>query len=360
MWGQDVPREDIEKSQITWLHLSDWHQGKEKYNKETPFNRDRVRRQLIKDIEARERIAPELEQVDFIIFSGDLAFSGQEEEYKKAKEELFNPVLQATGLSPERLFIVPGNHDLDRSTFKYLGGDLKRPFESETEVQEWLTHQKDRDHLLQPFQAFRKFVTRYTGQKHPDYATHCQWEINGKRIALLGINSALMAGRNRNNKGEVDDYGKLVIGEPQIQAFINEIETEENDIQIAVLHHPFKWLTQFDSSQVEQSLKKNFDFVLWGHQHESAVKLVQGTEGDCVIIPCGASYDRRQFANSYNFVHLDFETGQGSVYLRRWNDEQSEWIKDYNITDDDTDTNGLYRFDLGNKYNLPKKKEKFL
>jgi hypothetical protein len=65
--------------------------------------------------------------------------------------------------------------------------------------------------------------------------------------------------------------------------------------------------------------------VLRGHEHQPQVSVVHGTGGDCVIIPAGASYERRtakdpRYTNAYNLVHLDFETGQGVVYLRRWSD----------------------------------------
>ena len=94
---------------LTWLHLSDWHQ------KEKDFDRQVVLKAfLIKDIENRKTISLDLEKIDFIIFSGDVAFSGKTEEYQAAKKELFEPILKACGLGPDKLFIVPGNHDIDR------------------------------------------------------------------------------------------------------------------------------------------------------------------------------------------------------------------------------------------------------
>ena len=67
---------------------------------------------LLKDIRERTKINPELEKIDFVIFSGDVAFSGKPEQYQTAKEQLFQPILDALGLKPNQLFIVPGNHDL--------------------------------------------------------------------------------------------------------------------------------------------------------------------------------------------------------------------------------------------------------
>ena len=89
---------------ICWLHLSDWHQ------KGSDFDRKVVRDKLIADIRNRVEIDPRLEQIDFIVFSGDVAFSGQESEYKAAREYLFDQVLEATNLksTPDRLFIEIG------------------------------------------------------------------------------------------------------------------------------------------------------------------------------------------------------------------------------------------------------------
>ena len=96
---------------LTWLHLSDWHQ------KGPDFDRKVVRDALIEDLRtASRRLSSSLTQVDFVVFSGDTAFFGKPEEFVTARQNLFDPVLAALGLPPERLFMVPGNHDLNRNT----------------------------------------------------------------------------------------------------------------------------------------------------------------------------------------------------------------------------------------------------
>jgi 3',5'-cyclic AMP phosphodiesterase CpdA len=53
-------------------------------------------------------------QIDLVIFSGDLAYSGSQIEFEKARTEFIDKVLAATNLSNERLIVCPGNHDIDR------------------------------------------------------------------------------------------------------------------------------------------------------------------------------------------------------------------------------------------------------
>jgi len=308
---------------VTWLHLSDWHQKTDR-----DFDRKIVLRALLKDIRERNKISSDLEKIDFVIFSGDVAFGGKAEEYQAAKEQFFQPLLEVCGLEPEQLFIVPGNHDLDRDDFRLLPGDLKEPLSTEKDVQDWLTDNRKRSRLLEPFREFSSFISEYTKQDQPDYMNIKIINIIDKKLALLGLNSAWMCGRNEENNG---DYGLVIVGEPQIYSALDEISGA--DFKIAVLHHPFEWLREFDRNRIEDALRQECNFILRGHQHSPRVEILRGTPGDCVIIPAGASYDRRmaenpRYANSYNFVHFDLDTGKGAVFLRRWSDDGNRWLED--------------------------------
>jgi len=274
-----------------------------------------VRDALIKDIKNRTDISQDLEKIDFIVFSGDVAYSGKPLEYESAKEELFDPVLNKCNLGPEKLFIVPGNHDLDRAKFVSLPDSLKRPLKSKTEANDWLFEGKKRSIALKPLDAFTNFVSRYTQQENPDYANIRKWEIDGKKIALIGIDSAWMCGR-KNSDGEVDDRHGVVVGEPQIYDPLEEIS--ESNIIIAVLHHPLDWLAYFEFSQIKGRLMNGGDFILCGHQHKPGIEEIHSPLGYCVVIPAGACYDSRTHANAYNFVHLDFNSGKRVAFLRCW------------------------------------------
>ena len=327
---------------ITWLHLSDWHQrGKD-------FDRTVVRNKLIDDISDRKHIHPDLAKIDFIIFSGDVAFSGQAEEYQVALKELFTPLLKATGLNKTKLFFVPGNHDLDREELQYVPDTIKQPFTSEKQVKACLEDDKNRDRLMRPFTAYINFVREFNNQKQPAYSSTRKFTIDGKQIVLLGLNSALMCGRNKDSNGEVNDLSYLVIGEPQPYDPLDEMAKAKTktEICIAVIHHPFEWLSSFDRDLVENLLIQDCHFILSGHLHHPNFNVQHGIAGDCVIIPAGASYDRRvpedpRYANSYNFVHLDFEMKQGTIYLRRWSEPRREWIEDCDSCKD-----GAFQFDF--------------
>jgi hypothetical protein len=215
---------------------------------------------------------------------------------------------------------------------------LSNPLDSDIEVKKWLFDGKKRFEVLKPFKTFKNFVSQYTKQKNSDYANIRKYEIDGKKIALLGINSSWMCGRRKDLKGEIDDKGVVIIGEPQILDSLEEIA--EYDIKITILHHPFDWLADFESGQIMSRLIKGSNFILRGHQHEPQVSLIRCTYGDCIVIPAGACYNRRNYANAYNFVHLDFESGRGVVFLRCWNSKDN-WREDI-----DSSPDGKFEFNI--------------
>lgn len=90
---------------VTWLHVSDFHiRGGD------PYDRDVVLKALVQSVaEYRERGL----SADLIFATGDVAHSGKAAEYDLA-DRFFKDLLQAAGLSKSHLFVIPGNHDIDR------------------------------------------------------------------------------------------------------------------------------------------------------------------------------------------------------------------------------------------------------
>ena len=59
---------------LTWLHLSDWQQ------RDKDFEGQVISDALFEDVRNRVTINRDLAKVDFIVFSGDLTYSGKAEE----------------------------------------------------------------------------------------------------------------------------------------------------------------------------------------------------------------------------------------------------------------------------------------
>ncbi|MBM3183678.1 MAG: metallophosphoesterase [Chloroflexi bacterium] len=199
---------------------------------------------------------------------------------------------------------------------------------------------------------------KFVGLTQIPYGCLRLFDAGGKHIALLGLNSALLSGRHREireGKEVVNDDRYLILGEPQIHNLLLNEKFSNADLRIAVMHHPFDWLIEFDRELVRNSLMKACHFILHGHEHRPQVSIETGTGGDCIIIPAGASYNRREpeisrCANAYNYVHLNFATKKVKVYLQRYEDRQG-WIKDTGTTGDGTP--GFHEFTLPPKTKEP-------
>src|SRR4051812_9407086 len=85
------------------LHLSDLHISVQ--NKS--IARERIKA-LIETFETQEH--PNL-----VFFTGDATDRGKPDEYKLFDEYVVGPLTKAFSLGRDKFFIVPGNHDVDRS-----------------------------------------------------------------------------------------------------------------------------------------------------------------------------------------------------------------------------------------------------
>jgi predicted phosphodiesterase len=317
-------------STLSWIHLSDWHQGG------ASFDRRIVRDALLKDVRERARISEELERLDFVVFSGDLAFGGTDDEYATAEVELIKPLLDACHLDAGRFIIVPGNHDVDRTLSANLRVGLTS-FPEKDLVARAFRNRDSRLQLLAPFNAYSRFVASLVGpNQHSD---SYGWKrilslTDDIKVAFLCLNSAWLCGRNRDAGGEVDDYGHLMVGEPQIEDALMDVG--ECDLVVGVIHHPFAWLALKngvdDRLKTRNRLMDVCDIILHGHEHEPASYAVQGTYGNCLIIPAGSAFERRDaslqtYANGYNYCRVDLERRRCKVHFRRF-DGNRRWVPD--------------------------------
>ena len=99
---------------ITWLHISDLHFGSDKNQKGDRLAPDAevVLGPLPQDVQ--ELIQQRDLRLDFIVVTGDIAFSGKPSQYVLARN-FFDVLLRTVDLPKERLFLIPGNHNVDES-----------------------------------------------------------------------------------------------------------------------------------------------------------------------------------------------------------------------------------------------------
>ena len=191
---------------ISWLHLSDFHFRAE----DDSFSQDVSCDALVHDIPSR---LTEDYPLQFIVVTGDIAFSGQSSGYKPASE-FFDALLGSLGLDTSRLCIVPGNHDVDREIQAYMYEGVRSLLTSQQAVDEFLGHEAELTQLMSRQAAFRGFCERLLqdcsiGETEDELARVRLLDLDGLRVCVLELNSAWLSGSK-------DRQGSLLIGERQI------------------------------------------------------------------------------------------------------------------------------------------------
>ncbi len=304
-------------SAITWLHISDLQ-----ISTSQTYDTNVVLKALLRDIE--KRIDWYGLRPDFLAVTGDIAFSGKPAEYDQAKQ-FFDELLHVISLSKARLFVVPGNHDIDPELVSQGARNIADSLADRENTNSILANPSDRQLMLARFEGYAAFVNAYLGEYLPFDADRYFYvrrlELLGRRISLLGLNSAWLSDPDQ------DEARGLVVGEHQVRAALEQ--SLNADLKIALLHHPFDQLRSFDRDDVEAMLCDGCDFVLHGHVYRTNALSLRGPDTRAMIVAAGAAQAVRRYPNSYNFVQLNLAANTGSVYLRRYSDERGGfWTRD--------------------------------
>ena len=240
---------------VTWLHISDFH-----VQIGDSYDRDVVFRALVKSV--RRFREQDGRTPDLIFATGDIAYSGKAAEYTIASR-FFDDLLDAAGLGRERLYVVPGNHDVDR----VVGAQLKRELESGSAADQYFRPDTPKLHLTEKQGAFLRWHHDYFDgiRLMPENSTCGPVElvrINGKKIGILPINTALFCFDHL-------DAERLFVGRRCLDVAIVELNKLGADLKIALMHHPLHYLSEIERQNIRASLVDNLDVVLAGHLHEA-------------------------------------------------------------------------------------------
>ena len=214
---------------VRWLHISDLHM-REAEN--TP--RQAVLSAMLKDIDRRSATGT---QVDFVVATGDLAFSGKRSEYELVAEFL-GELVASVGISPDNVFCVPGNHDVQRERNKMCFRGARAELQSEGDVYRFLGDDDERKDLLRRQEDYRTFEACFLGEQEREYTEDrlgyvSKVEVEDLRIAIIGLNSSWLS------EGGASDEGKLLIGESQVKSAIEIARRYIPHVVLSLQHHPF-------------------------------------------------------------------------------------------------------------------------
>lgn len=102
---------------------------------------------------------------NIIIITGDIVFSGKQKEYEKAKEYI-DSIAQICEIKEGNIFIVPGNHDVDRGKIK--PGHIKwwYNFPNEESLTENLSSPDSFPQIFRKMDDYFAFSSQYLDGSH--------------------------------------------------------------------------------------------------------------------------------------------------------------------------------------------------
>jgi len=246
---------------LTFVHLSDIHFSPGDDGSQFDLNQQ-IRHSLLDDIASR---LAGVARYDALLITGDVAYSGKKEEYGITRQFL-EEVYQRTGLSMKETYVVPGNHDVDRShvkpTFPLWASHAEiRQQANSAHWRATIKTQLQEDPsqlLLAPLRAYNDFAQ---GCGCSTTADQLAWSLEfprplefGFKVRLWGLNSALIS-------DEADAPAKLLISEFQTAKLRDTV----GEINVVMCHHPPDWL--MDKAEMRQVLRRFAPVALFGHEH---------------------------------------------------------------------------------------------
>jgi predicted MPP superfamily phosphohydrolase len=254
-------------------------------------------------------------KVDLVAFTGDLASKGRyseklyEIEYKGTIEKIKN------ALDPEISFIIcPGNHDANigrRESIYSAIFDLKEVEAANSLVRSALSGKIAPiwDHLSQ-YIELAKIIDPNAYASNPIVYTR-KFTLSGLNIGVASLNSAWST-----RGGGQGDHGRLFVGESQVDYAVKELA--ECNLRIALIHHPFEWLSPLEVGYIRRAVAANFHMLLCGHNHENNAASMVTNIGGLIVSNTGCVYQSREYFNGYSVLQYE-ESKPESIIINATN-----------------------------------------
>lgn len=301
---------------LSWLHLSDMH-----ISARNSFDQNIIHDAFIDDLE--RQLEKKNIQPQFIFFTGDVAYTASAEDYELA-EIFFEKLCERIDFDKRQLFIVPGNHDVNRYKVSKLLDDKRKDLCTREEIKKIIDDTSIFNNYLSRFDNYSNFISRLYGIKyHIDSTNYYSAEtrqIEGLQYGVIGLNSAWSSYGGRH------DCNNIYISEKQVSDAIEKVKS--SSIKIVLLHHPLSWIYEEDRVDIENLLYQHCDIILHGHLHRPDFQVVNSLRGQQIVVPAGAIYTGRRVSHSYNITVLDSGAGKISIIPRRYYDGPRKFLND--------------------------------
>ena len=311
-------------SKIKWLHISDIH-----FQPKKEWRDNDARSELIGYLKGVFAEDPSLVP-DLIFCTGDIAFgetsaSPIKDQYTQAKD-FFNNLLAACGksdsMSKDRLFVVPGNHDVIR---KEVNADAQSQLQAlarnsgdhlEKINQRFADRNLEFTDALKRLDGYGNFISEFLPHLIDPDGRHCYTRcltFGQIKLAVSGFNSSWSAA------GDEDDRHLWLAASYQFNSA--KTQSGDADYRIGLIHHPVDWLNQAERQISTIRIASDYDFWLHGHTHEAWVTPTDSH----IVVGAGAVGAESTPEFGFNITTWDTATGECEIHLHTKSARGSGW-----------------------------------
>lgn len=304
---------------LRWLHLSDVHEAAR-----DGVNRVRMYDQILAEVERREG-------ADVVFLTGDVAFAGEESEYRSLEKSFIEPLKNIVG--PDcPLFVVPGNHDLDRRRAvpprSWINLEQQRSLFQAVDAEGSL---KRSDVLMPRFKAYADFDARVSAWPKrwlESDAGAAVWtgDINGHRIGVVGLNTAWLC-------QDDEDWGRISPGRYMAERALEAASAASPHLLFALGHHPLgafavEHQPEQDGGRIRERLERHKAVYLHGHLHRTGSDQTGAGPMTALTIQAPSAFqahDNDRWRNGVVWGEADFDTRKLILTPLRWNENFLEY-----------------------------------
>ncbi len=291
-----------------WIQLSDVHFAYKNYH---------TNRMRLKLLEKLEETSKE-KGLDFVFITGDL--TDKSHEYGEEALIFFSEILDIVGLDSERIFLVPGNHDVQRSIARkaVLEGLLlnDKVFANiNNELSE-----KQKTELINGLEKFINFYGKVKKKPYPKEKIHYVEKSGDANI--VHINTAWLSGLD-------EEEGNLCIGVNELFKCLSHANIEPDKLNIALGHHSIEMLNEKEREQVQSLFfDYNIDFYFCGHSHDSQISYNPHIE--TIFCTCRQVRSDSYDTGGYIIGNINTEAGDNFLEFYTWN-QKGFWTIDNDV-----------------------------
>jgi Predicted phosphohydrolases len=291
-----------------WLHLSDLHSISSG----------------IKTAVMRESLIEELKDInqqhifDFVLITGDI--SDKNTGYNEART-LIKRIIEAINVPLEKVFIIPGNHDLNKSVPSEREQIVKKAWGIE------LLDTDERRYYNDLSIAQTDFFDTYEnilGRKYPKEEIHFAESLDDN-ISIIHLNTAWMCYNSEN------ESGKLHVGLNSLFDCLSDPILKIKPIKIAIGHHRLSDFNRFVESHLKSLFKTmDIDLYLGGHCHDATVVFDPTINTEFCSCRQGRAEDK-DYPAGFIVGEINTETDQSHFQFYNWEVSFAKWTYDYTV-----------------------------